>query len=212
MKKLFAVLFLFNAWLLSAQDHYFGPVAGVNLSNVSYSWNFIGINHEIYKAGITGGVEYEYIFKNGFNIGFDVLYDQRRHAYSDFSLVTYLYNYISCPLKIGYYTGKKFGVSVKGGAIPSYFINGYSKWEVYYYGDGLSSIDKDEIRKHDWAAFSEIGGRYNINNKLSLYSGLMFRHSFKKYYIINNVPRRPETYYRHYSYTWIFCLKYKMNR
>ena len=202
---------MLNALFLSAQDHYIGPVAGINLSNVSTTWYFIGFEHKIYKAGIIGGIEYEYIFKKGFNIGFDVFYNQQRFAYSDNNLVTKLYNYLSCPLKIGYYTGQKFGISIKGGAIPSYFINGYSKWEDTYYGEGLSKIDKDKIRKYDWAAFSEIGGRYNFNGKLSLYSGLMFKHSFKKYCVECNYHTEPEVYYRHYGFSWTLGLKYKLN-
>jgi hypothetical protein len=73
MKKhilLIVVVFLLAGRLASAQNLSFGPMAGLNLTNLS------GKNNASTKAGLLAGGFFNYSSKNWFGLGVQILYNQ----------------------------------------------------------------------------------------------------------------------------------------
>ena len=74
MKKTIIVLILLSTLPVFGQTHFIGVKGGLNLTNNTAGNMF---HPDTYRAGFTGVLSYDYIFKNNINIGVALLYAQK---------------------------------------------------------------------------------------------------------------------------------------
>lgn len=99
MKKhflLIVVVFLLAGRLASAQNLSFGPMVGLNLTNLS------GKNNTSTKAGLLAGGFFNYSSKNWFGLGVQILYNQMG-AKLDAPSEEINLNYLQVPILFTYY-------------------------------------------------------------------------------------------------------------
>jgi len=100
MKKktsLFVVAILLVTSLSKAQNLSFGPMAGVNFSNLSSTNNTTST-----KTGLTAGAFFNYSSKNWFGVGVQVLYNEMGAKLKN-STASINLNYLQVPVLFTYY-------------------------------------------------------------------------------------------------------------
>lgn len=220
-RKLIVIILIINSLIVFGQDHFIGFNGGLNITNISRGLfpEYETFRHQKYRIGIIGGIRYEFWFLERFNIGIDFLYNQHRFAYTynpfdDKIHHVSTYNYISYPIKLGYVVGDKIGITINIGIVPSYLLNAIKS--NYNYDEngnftGVSSyqMDREHFEIFDFAGLAELGVKYGLYYKVDIYSTIMFRHSNKPFSDSRVID---DAGWIHYGFSWIFGLKYKLNK
>lgn len=124
------------------------PKVGLSLANISHGnklFNVTGTSLDVpsnYRAGFTGGAEFEYQFQSQCSLSLGVLYSlQGCHykdvsnevhgqagSYSGFSNTALGLHYIQIPVLVGIYLAD--GLAVKAGVQPSFLLGARAKYDV----------------------------------------------------------------------------------
>lgn len=136
------------------------------------------------------GLNYQYQFKNKFQIGADVLYFQRKYS-SEYSNVNsngilieelseYSYNYISFPIKAGYSMGDKLSGFLNIGLVPYLFLDAE---KLVTPSQGPKERTDDVIYSEqdlDLALLVEIGASYKVKDQFSLFVLCNYQHGYSQ--------------------------------
>ncbi len=166
-KKVLIVLFSFLAVnLLHAQDIYFGPKVGLNVSHLMASGDDAEGFNDTSKMQFSShfGVFAEVVFTDFFSLQPELLYSIKgsrfTHSDNDDYRNSHVYKYLSLPIIVKYYVTKE--ISIELGPEVAYLL---SAREVEkdgffstFYGQEASSIDlKDDTQVFDFGATLGLG-------------------------------------------------------
>jgi len=211
MKKLLLFILLASSLVAVGQKHFIGVRGGVNLSNVNQEYSVINTSSE---PGFSGGLTYDFHFKEHITMGADLLYFQNGFGLKTFYLSTqpatitdsFNYNYLSLPLKSGITVGNTFSGFLNLGLIPSVILNaktttsssmGSETWDV-----------TDSATKFDLAGLIEMGGSLLVHENIKAFISVEFRHSITSF---KNYEYFPNNALRHYNTIFSFGIKYLLN-
>ena len=168
-----------------SQNHFVGIKAGSNLTNIKT--DFLDTDK---KLGFIGGITYEYHFNNHIILGADILFDAK--GFSDKAFYTddnnvptgeltfdVNYNYLSVPLKVGYFVGNKFSGFINLGLVPSFLLdaNLFQPPNEFGLPSGSFSLT-DETPKVYVSGLIEIGANLILKEKLSLFTTFSYQPGF----------------------------------
>lgn len=146
LKLIFVLIFILFNNVLNAQNHLVGVQFGVNNTNVTDK-NFF--EDKISKNGFSGGITYEYNFKNNFSLGADLLYSQKGFGNylilgdvldpvfggngtgdpGGITIIYFQYDYITIPICLSYKVGNKYYLFTTVGLAPSYLVSAKTYFE-----------------------------------------------------------------------------------
>jgi len=187
MKQLIVIILALATHQVAAQDQIIGIIGGASLTNVT-SGNFVNQTNQ--RQGFSGGIAYEYFLKNSFSLGTDLIFNQRGFELNmeipngQIATSKYNYDYISIPIKAGFYDRQnKFFSFLKGGLVPSLLINAKTvtpRFDVDIGAIiGTDYIDvKNNVSKFDLGGLAEIGAGYRFMEKISISASFIYQHSF----------------------------------
>jgi len=211
MKKfLFVIVFTIVSLGIRAQGHFVGVKTGVHLTNILSANATIPSDS---RVGFSGGFSYEYMVRDRFSVGADLLYNQRGFS-SNFLIVDgsgnpvgavtvkYHYDYLSFPIRGGFYLGKKaFGYG-QIGVVPSLLMG-----SKVIPGSDNPSIHPQE-KQFDLAGLIELGAGYKLNRVwLSLFA--IYQQSFTTFTEYNTFG---VTEFRHEGLTFSIGAKYQLRK
>lgn len=229
LRKIFLFVFLIPALLINAQIHLIGIKSGVNLTNISNANNitYSILNERIeYKFGFTGGLSYEYVFKNKISLGVDLLYEQKGFEYkSNFiygdpldpvrgyiseivpPLTPYnQYDFISLPIKISYTFGRNLYGYSSIGFMPSYLIATKHYYDNHKY-EINSTIEK--AKRFEFSGLAELGVGYQFKKRWHVVFSTNYFYAFNgingtNYYLYDNI--------KNYGFNASLGLKYQLGK
>lgn len=207
IRKIIIILILISTNPVFGQNHHIGLKGGCNLTN-EYLNN--DIRDKRNRTGFNCGLTYEYQINNRFNFGLDLLYFQKgfeinqnltKKEYNSFN-----YDYLSIPVKGGFFIGDKVSGFVNIGIVPSILINAKVTGPSLFYHEEKKSLDfTDKVTKFDFGGLIEIGGNCKLGDKLLIFLSLSYQHSLttvtNTYYVSNFKVK-------HYGITLSGGLKY----
>ena len=175
---------------VAGQNHLIGVKGGLNSTNITSS-NFIRKTDT--KTGLTAGLTFEYLFKEHFSLGVDVIYNQRGFTNNlvltdnsgnptgERHTSTFNCDYISLPLKTGFHIGTKLYGFTTIGAVPSLLHNAQTTTptfdkEANFIGNETFDIT-NRVSTFDLAGQIEIGGGYNLNERYRLFTSFSYQQS-----------------------------------
>jgi hypothetical protein len=129
MNRLFPILFctLFTGSILSAQDYYYGPKVGFNVSHIFFSGDDTETLQEMSGMKISthiGGFV-EIVFNEYFSVQPELLYTVKGARFRDGADEEYksafVYKYITLPVIAKYYIKER--ISIEGGPYVSYLLS-----------------------------------------------------------------------------------------
>ena len=168
------ILLFFFIVSLSAvgQSHFIGLKGGVNLTNI----NSDAMRHTDFRAGFSGGLSYEYFFREKFSMSADIIYNQfgfsstiqfvgaNGDPLSDKLRSHFKYNYLSIPIKTGF---------TNIGIIPSILLNE----KITNLATSGNGTETGKAKKFDLAGYVDIGGGYKFE-RYWLFASIAYQHSF----------------------------------
>jgi hypothetical protein len=215
MRKLIVALILISTIPVFGQNHIIGLKGGVSLTNI-HSSNFLSKVDNL--TGFNGGLSYEYRFENHFNLGIDFLYFQKGFTNDiiftdDYGIPTgekatsyFKYDYLSLPVKGGFFIGDKISGFLNIGLVPSILINAKTT------APGIIGSDYEEtnevtdiVKKLDFGGLIEIGGSYKFGDKFLIFTSFAYQQSFMS---ITNTDYFSSSSIKHYGMTMSIGLKY----
>lgn len=206
-------LILISTIPVLGQNHIIGVKGGINLTNI-YSNKNISNSH--YRTGFNGGLTYEYILNNRFGLGVDLLYSQKGFTNNVFPAgikATYIFNYdyLSFPIKGGFFIGDNISGFVNLGLVPSILIDAKEiNPAVEGFVDEKTTIDvTDKVTKFDFGGLIEIGGSYKFGNHFFIFTLFAYQQSFTT---ITNADYLSQFKIKHYSMTVSIGLKYILKK
>lgn len=202
---------------LGAQNHLIGIQGGLNLANASTS-NFPS---QGYRKGVNAGLSYEYLLKEHFSIGADLLYTQRGftstipfinsngYITAPNSRSQFNYDYVSLPIKASYRLGEKFYGFVNLGIVPSILVNATTIVDNMNTGMSDNYDQTDRVNKFDLSGIAELGAGYKIQNRYWLFGSVGYQSSF--------ISTTTEQYFAelqmfHYGFTFSLGVKYALGK
>lgn len=168
MKKIILMISicLFGAGLLNAQEVYFGPKVGLNVSHIMASGDNSDTFNDTSKMQFSShfGVFAEVVFSDFISVQPELLYSIKGSRFTkddnDEYRASYIYHYLSMPIMAKYYVTKE--ISIEIGPEVAYLL---SAKEVEkdgffstFYGEEAAYIDKkDETQAFDLGADLGVG-------------------------------------------------------
>lgn len=203
MKNLITLSLLILSISAFGQKQYLGFKGGVSFTNLFIN-DDPGLND--YRTGINGGLTYEYEFKNNFHIGVDFVYAQKGSKYDAVfmdnsgkkisSVIHYNYDYLSLPIKGGYSIGNRIEGFLNLGFVPSILVNAKLRAPGVFVSGSDGTIDiKDDVRQLDLSGLVEIGGNYEVNERLLLFTSFTYQHSFTQLAAKDNISNSDVRHY-----------------
>lgn len=189
MKKTLFFLFLLSGLYAQAQTHIVGLNIGTNSSSISSNAVF---GTPSLRLGFHGGLGYEYIFKNKLSLGAEVQYQERgfRQAtnFTDqfgallgISNSDYRINYLSIPVKVGYYVGNRFFGFGNIGLAPSFLLKAQATFPTLNLaGEIIEQEPVDNTSSYssfDLGGRAEVGGGYKLNKQFWVTGSVAYLHS-----------------------------------
>jgi hypothetical protein len=186
-----------------AQQHQLGLQVGMSSSFVSTDHSFIWGSTE-YSKQVIVGLNYSYMAKGHIALGASVQYQQRGFLWdgiddpftfgpTNLPLAVFSYNYISVPLKIGYYSGRKLYGFFNVGMVPSLLVSAETSRSTVISGGsvflGYNEDLKDKVDPLDVAGMADVGVGYNFNNKARVFLSVAYQHSFTSISNTDHFPR-----------------------
>jgi len=168
MKKLLllTILFLFTIGHIKAQDVYFGPKVGINLSHFIFTGDDVDVLKEMHKMKLSshfGGFA-EVVFSDYLSVQPELLFSIkgarfRDDADDDFKSA-YVLKYISLPIVAKYYVTKE--VSIEAGPQVAYLLSAKnietSDVMTSNIGSEAASVDiKDRMQNFDFGVTAGVG-------------------------------------------------------
>lgn len=209
MKKLLIIVFTFSTLNTFTQNPSLGFYSGLNMANISF------VNADVdskFLLGFLTGINYEYQHNDKYVIDLGIEYKRfgcnvEAHFTNNLGQVIgiidvkHIFDYISLPVKVGFLYGNKLVFIPKIGVVPAYLARAKVISKNDYYTDEVD-IKKD-VSKFNLSGILELESNYQLNDQLTLTSGVCFQHS------ILNVNLNLSKI-RNYS-LGVFCgLKYKI--
>ena len=220
MKNIILIILTFSSLELNGQIHLLGFKSGANLTNIT-SRNFL--KNSDYRKSLNVGFNYEYLFKKGFSIGFDLIYNKLGFTndiiFTDnFGNPTgkryttkYNYDYISFPIKTGFNIGTKFCGFTNVGIIPSFLIDAKTISPTFDQDIKLSGYETFEVTnyvsKFDFSGLFEIGGSFTLNERYWLFTSMSYFQSFTS---ITNSNYFSNSKIRHNGFNLNLGMKYSI--
>lgn len=218
MKKIVLIALIFICLNASAQKHLIGLKSGVNFSNIYDQES--GANFD-YQTGLSAGLTYEILFKKHFSLGLDFIYNERGFNKTSTYPITnlpstipyrkisesYINNYYSVPIKVGYTFGKKIVGFVNLGISTSFLSSSNYSAIAFDKGANPPSSNTADIAsgsKIDLAIQSEAGLGFKLSNIYYIYTAVS-NQSFL-FPIYNPDNRNGEIKY--YGYTFSAGMKF----
>jgi hypothetical protein len=192
MKRPAITFYLFLCSIFTfGQSHFLGISGGTSWTKITSNFDVSDFN---FRNSISGGIVYEYQFKNNFQIGADLLYAQRGfknkiqftdefgNPYIPITTIEQHYNYVSLPIKCGLRIGKRFSGFFNIGVVPSLLL----KAEVTTSAIGNTPAQNNDIselvKKTDLAGLTEIGANFAINKEVLVFASFVYQNSLTTYY------------------------------
>ena len=211
MKKHLFLAFTVISLNVCGQSHFLGARSGVNMTNISSSNSTIITDS---RVGFSGGLSYDYLWRDRFSIGVDIIFNQRGFT-NDFivedgfgnptgRIITtkFEYDYLSFPVKAGTYFGKKaFGFG-QIGVMPSMMIESET-----IPGSDAPSMNPP-VTKFDFAGIIELGAGYKLN-RFWLSLSAFYHRSFTTFTDFDNFG---DANFRHKGLTLLIGLKYQLRK
>ncbi|NJO90180.1 MAG: PorT family protein [Chloroflexia bacterium] len=216
MKKLLSVLILLSTTSAFGQNHLIGIKSGISLTNVSADDFFDG---DDYRAGFTGGLTYEYEFSKKFHFGVDLLYAQKGFksdvtftdaigsVVKDKESIKFNYNYLSLPVKGGFSMGNRLAAFLNLGLVPSLLADAKTITPTIGTVEEETYNISDRVTRFDFGGLVEIGGNYQLNDKLAMLASFAYQQSFTT---ITNKDYFNNSKARHFGMTLSIGLKYAL--
>ncbi len=166
MKRIIITVFLslICVGLSKAQDLYFGPKVGANLTNITYTGDTEFFTNNQMKLSSHLGVFAEFVLNDMFSVQPELLYSVKGARFDiagdeDFK-AAYVYKYISLPIVAKYYVTEE--ITIEAGPQVAYLLSAKnietSTVYVTSLGKEAASIDiKDEIQPYDFGATAGVG-------------------------------------------------------
>lgn len=225
MKHLVVIFFVFVSFSSFAQTSSIGVRIGLNKTNVSSSQYS---DEPKSRNGFIGGVTYEYLFNKNFFIGAELNYNERGYATSYLFVNettsssvqyegTHSYNYISLPIKSGFYFGNKVQGFGSIGVIPSILVDAKIVFPTNLDQSGqLSGMEtrdvKDITNSFDLAAMVELGISYKIQNQYSIFSSATYQRSFTSFSSSDSYYPAPYTEAFHKGLSFSLGVRYTLSK
>jgi hypothetical protein len=191
MKNLFFFILTISTLKVAGQSTLLGVKGGVSSTNITSS-NFLSQNNS--RTALTVGLTYEFLIKKHFSIGADLIYNQRGftndivlhdimgNPTGEKNTASFNYDYISLPIKTGFYIGNKLYGFANIGVIPSLLADAKTIVPGYYIDGKLTEIEvydiTNRVSKFDFAGLVEIGGGYRLNGRYWIYTSFSYQNSF----------------------------------
>lgn len=154
MKKrtfLIVVNFLFAGQILIAQNLSFGPLVGLNLTNLS------GSNNTSTKAGLLAGGFFNYSSKNWFGVGVQFLYNQAG-AKLDVPAEEINLNYLQVPVLFTYYFA---GQNKPGSFRPKLFAGPHANFLLNAKNKEGNDLNPNDLFYKNTELGVTLGGGFN---------------------------------------------------
>jgi len=219
-RKIFLLLLTFTTITVNGQNHFIGVESGVNRTNVAAKNIF---DNENFRTGLNIGITYDYIFKNHFSAGADIVYNQRGFTsdinFTDFlgnptgqkETLSFYYDYLTVPLKVGYNYGTTFYSFANIGLTPSVLLDAKTIIPVIGLAESVLFRErynvKNKVNQFDIGGILEIGGGYKFKDRLWGVLSFSYRHSLTTF---TNSTYFPDSKARHYGVTVNLGLKYAL--
>ncbi|MDP1727871.1 MAG: hypothetical protein Q8M15_13885 [Bacteroidota bacterium] len=205
---------------VGAQNNYIGIKGGLNLTNVFVKSTF---NDKVYKMGYSGGMTYETIFKNNFSLCINLQYNQLGFGnYFIFEdsidpvkgsipgtggrkILFFNYDYLTLPVKVGYYFGGHFFGFGYFGVTPSYLIAAKTNVEGY----PTSTDNTNAVTKFDIGGQIELGCGFEIKKRYAIYSSILYQQSFTT---LSNSKYWHDSNIRNFGFIASVGLKYNLTK
>ena len=215
MRKIITVLIIVFSIPVFGQNHVIGLMSGMNWTNVNSS-NFITNNEN--RTGFNGGLTYEYKLNNKYSLGMDLLYFQKGFA-SDIifrddtgnptgekATLVFNYDYLSFPIKGGFFIGNKISGFISLGLVPSILINAKTtEPKIEGFINEKTTDVTDRVTKFDFGGLLEIGTNYKFGDKFLIFTSFAYQQSFTT---ITNADYFSDSKIKHYGMTISIGLKY----
>lgn len=170
-----------------AQNHFVGINGGVSGNDVNSAFT-----HSEPLLGFNVGFSYEYRVKNHLSFGADLMYNKKRFKHHLLSIpeggvpitetgrLEFNFNYLSMPIKVGYYVGNNLSGFVNLGLIPSMALN--ATYYVPIMNDEETGREYTGLTsKYDLAGLIELGGNISLTERLFLIASVSYQHSFTSF-------------------------------
>ncbi len=164
-KTLIAIFFTFlYTGLVKAQDIYYGPKVGANITHILYSGDDVISNNNQMILSSHLGVFAEFIFTDFFSVQPELLYSVKGARFSDSNDIdfksAYIYKYLSLPIVVKYYVTEE--ISVEVGPQIAYLLSAKnvetSEFLASSLGQEAASVDiKEDMQVYDFGATAGVG-------------------------------------------------------
>lgn len=215
MKKVSLLLIVLTsmAFAANSQTHMIGLKNGINISNAT------SLDAD-YRYGNNYGFVYEVSLKEKYLISMELLYNQR--GYKDKLSITggngelqpniVLYSnfdYLSFPVKLGFAKGNNLKKFINIGLNPSLLIDAQASSPLADSNGNITGAinydSKNSTSNFDMGGLIELGASYDVDEKINLFSSIMYSHSFTSF-IENSVNQN----IRHSCFSLSLGVKYKI--
>ncbi|MEM8523625.1 MAG: hypothetical protein AAGG68_03225 [Bacteroidota bacterium] len=147
-------------------------------------------------SSLSGSLTYEHYYENGLFLGTALFYnprgEQTTFTWTDQNgkitgdgKTKFQYNYVSLPLKVGYYFGNKFLGVINGGILPSYLVSLTEVSKNIYTIDGEliekakeTTSDIGNFNRFDLAGIVELSIGRRVGKRLWIIFSASYQHSF----------------------------------
>jgi hypothetical protein len=191
MRNLLLIILTISTLKVAGQNHLIGVKGGANSTNITSS-NFLSKSDS--RTGLTAGLTYEFLFKNHYSIGADLIYNQRGftndlvftdnlgNPTGEKYTTTFNYDYVSLPIKTGFNIGTKLYGFTNIGLIPSLLVDAKTTTPTFdtdakFTGNETFDVT-NRVSKFDFAGLVEIGGGYKFKERYWLFTSFSYQHSF----------------------------------
>lgn len=219
LKYFFPCLFTILTLALPGHTQFIGIKGGVNWVNISA--NGFPVDQG-FRTRYSAGFTVEKSFSKNFSLGADLLYCQRGfnstsrftdelgHKTGQTVVITFNYDYIALPLKVGLRTGNKLYGLFSLGLTLSILSDATTKVPVVNSQGqviGEELVKPHTVTKFDVAGLLEIEGGYQFINKFCAFTSFRYQYSFTT---ISNPEYFKGRAMRHYGLFLSAGLKYAL--
>ncbi|QSE96074.1 outer membrane beta-barrel protein [Fulvivirga lutea] len=175
LKSLLICLF-FIISIKGISQHKVGLKFGASLSNSYQNEVFDDTNN---LTSVLAGLNYNYFLNEKYHLDADLLYLTRGFNFEIFlrdaegnqigvEEAQFNYRYVSIPIKVGRHFGSTLSGYVNVGIVPSILIKATHETPAFL-GRPEENLDvTDQVRSLDIGGIVELGGNYNLSDKLTL--------------------------------------------
>lgn len=221
MRQFLILLFILISSVAFGQKHLIGIQGGLTFTSFTSKENFKNTSPRI---GFIGGVNYDFLLTENYRIGIDILYSQQgvkdKFIFTnDVNMIIgeekneMNYDYLSLPIKFGFELGEKIKMIPKIGILPAFVLKAEITSPIID-GNGMVTgqvtIDhKDYVSKFDFGGILEFEIETNLTKNIIFCSNLNYKHSLTTF---SNSDYFDGQDMRHYGFSVVVGLKYKLNK